>query len=163
MPGRTLNSSYTVWDAFLNGSKSDLQGNDAETCWLIGKWVSWCCLLSGASGWKVFIPLCTNSKTLPGLLIGTAWCYSSASPSWMRLLNLRFTGLEQLASWVVRVRFTFIEGILSPYAVLEGASLFFFSFQVDCLWYESKPLRTKVYNSVVISAPPSPMCIYIST
>lgn len=60
----------------------------------------------------------------------------------MRLLNLRFTGLEQLASWAVRVRFTFIEGILSPYAVLEVASFFFF--QVDCLWYESKPLSAKL-------------------
>lgn len=78
----------------------------------------------------------------------------------MRLLNLRFTGLEQLASWAVRVRFTFIEGILSPYAVLEGASLSF-PFQVDCLWYESKPLSAKVYNSVVVSVPLPPLRVSI--
>lgn len=63
MPETILNSSCTVSDTFLNGSKSDLKGNDAETCWLIAKWFSWCCLPGGMNGWKVFVPLCAHSKT----------------------------------------------------------------------------------------------------
>jgi hypothetical protein len=58
----------------------------------------------------------------------------------MRSLNLRFTGLEQLASWAVRVRFTFIEGILSPYAALEVASLLaFFFFFSKCIAFGMCP------------------------
>lgn len=71
----------------------------------------------------------------------------------MCLPNLQFTGLEQLASWAEKVKFTFHKGGLSPYAGLEMARLPA-ALPVVGLWGGFKPLSTKQYNSHF-------MCVYV--